>query len=190
MFSFFNKNKSFKLTKELLDLIPDSQKIDPVTHDLFREGDRIVICKNCKAILLKETWNYLKQCNYCYSEKTSNELILVERRTTSQINEIDEVIIEEEEGIKEIDLIVIIFPSGDAIDIELPIDATAGDIIEVFRDSDLLPEKVGEYKLVNKNNGNELDYTANMRTSKVRDGDTLILTPSNNSEVAAFARGP
>ena len=40
----------------------DEKRIDPITRARFKRGDRVVVCSNCKQVLLEETWT---ECDGC-----------------------------------------------------------------------------------------------------------------------------
>ena len=43
----------------------NQQRKDPITGDLIKENDEVVICSSCKSAFLKESWDYLgeEHCN-------------------------------------------------------------------------------------------------------------------------------
>ena len=45
---------------------------DPVTGEVFQEGNEVVFCARCKSAFLKESWEYLgkKHCNQIFTLKT------------------------------------------------------------------------------------------------------------------------
>ncbi len=46
---------------------------DPITGDLVKEGDKVVICASCKSAFLEGSWNYLGQ-QHCQQRETLNQI--------------------------------------------------------------------------------------------------------------------
>lgn len=47
----------------------NQERKDPITGDLIKENDEIVICSSCKSAFLKESWEYLRN-THCEQKKT------------------------------------------------------------------------------------------------------------------------
>lgn len=46
---------------------------DPITGDLIKEDDKVVICASCKSAFLEGSWNYLGQ-QHCQQKETLNQI--------------------------------------------------------------------------------------------------------------------
>ncbi|WP_338765597.1 hypothetical protein WAF17_01975 [Bernardetia sp. ABR2-2B] len=55
-------------TQEHFDFLNQERK-DPITGDLIKENDEIVICSSCKSAFLKESWEYLGS-THCEQKQT------------------------------------------------------------------------------------------------------------------------
>ncbi len=55
-------------TQNHFDFLNQDRK-DPITGDLIKENDEIVICSSCKSVFLKESWEYLGN-THCEQNKT------------------------------------------------------------------------------------------------------------------------
>ncbi|PTX61102.1 TIR domain-containing protein [Kordia periserrulae] len=51
-------------------------RIDPITRQLIRVGDKVVVCEKCKLVFLKETWIVSLNGIHCNQNKTLKELPL------------------------------------------------------------------------------------------------------------------
>ncbi|WP_291724805.1 hypothetical protein [Bernardetia sp.] len=54
-----------KLSTETHFEFLNEHRKDPITGDLIKENDEVVICSSCKSVFLKESWEYLgkEHCN-------------------------------------------------------------------------------------------------------------------------------
>ena len=50
------------------------QRTDPISKDLIRAGDEVVICKKCKTVFLKEIWEITLNGTHCSQTETLKEL--------------------------------------------------------------------------------------------------------------------
>ncbi|PIY07811.1 MAG: hypothetical protein COZ18_15535 [Flexibacter sp. CG_4_10_14_3_um_filter_32_15] len=54
-------------------LILQENRQDPITGDLIKEGDKVVICASCKSAFLEGNWKYLGQ-QHCQQKQTLNQI--------------------------------------------------------------------------------------------------------------------
>ena len=84
---------------------------------------------------------------------------------------------------KEINIIVRVMPNADDIEVSLPLQATARDIIESLLDSGLGIPKVDNqgnpisYEIVPKGNPNIMKETQTILDAKVQETDVLLMLP-------------
>lgn len=84
---------------------------------------------------------------------------------------------------REIEVIVRVLPNGDELDVSLPLNATATDVIETLLDSGSGIPRVDpqgnhySYSLVVKGQGTKLEGHETLGHARIYDGDVLLLTP-------------
>lgn len=61
-------------------LLADHRK-DPVTKELLKVGDEVVVCANCKTVYLKDVWVRSKNGNCCSQNKTADSIPNIEFST-------------------------------------------------------------------------------------------------------------
>lgn len=82
-----------------------------------------------------------------------------------------------------INVIVRILPSGDELDVELPLYSTGKEIINELLNADLGIEKQDPqgnpyiYQLIAKDTGREIMSEKSLNDTGVKEGQTLLLTP-------------
>jgi len=54
-------------------LILQENRQDPITGDLIKEGDKVVICASCKSAFLEGNWKYLGQ-QHCQQKQTLTQI--------------------------------------------------------------------------------------------------------------------
>ncbi len=64
-------------TQDYFDFLNQERK-DPITGDLIKENDKIVICASCKSAFLRESWIYINKRHCSQSKTLSNILKIVE----------------------------------------------------------------------------------------------------------------
>lgn len=84
---------------------------------------------------------------------------------------------------QEISVIVRVLPKNEDVDVNLPVEATAHDVIE-----SLLDEGVGvrvdqngqpvSYRLIPKGKNSEIDENESLGQAKIQNGDILLMTPT------------
>ncbi|MDX1908562.1 MAG: hypothetical protein SF053_16110 [Bacteroidia bacterium] len=81
-----------------------------------------------------------------------------------------------------IGLTIRIMPSGEELDVELPLYSTGKEIIDELLNQQVIPRNSPEgdpyvYKLASKSLGGELSQEKSLFDMNIRDKDTLLLTP-------------
>ena len=81
-----------------------------------------------------------------------------------------------------ISLIVRLLPSGDELDVELPLYSTGKEIVNELLDAEVAPKFDPQgnpyiYKLISKATGKEIVPEKTLHSLTIREGDTLLLTP-------------
>ena len=82
-----------------------------------------------------------------------------------------------------ISVIIRLMPSGDELDVELPLYSTGREIIEELKNGNLVPPNDPQgnpytYKLVSKESGMEVVPEKSLFNLGVQDGNTLLLMPT------------
>jgi uncharacterized ubiquitin-like protein YukD len=81
-----------------------------------------------------------------------------------------------------INVVIRLIPSGDELDVELPLFTTGKEIVDELLDADAAPRTDYQgnpyvYRLVSKATGKEVSPEKSLMDIGVREGDTLLLTP-------------
>ena len=181
MLNFFRKVKRFKVTKELLSIIPESQKLDPLTLSKLQEGDKIVICRMCKKVYNLKTWKHFKKCILCDSMETSKELIILFSPKIPDKNSVIEQPsnrpLSPKTNADKIAIIVKLKHTDLEISIKLPLITRVEDLIEKLIDENVIPKDIDKFSLLNENTGRELLYKYTFGFQGVSEGDTIIISP-------------
>jgi len=67
-------NNAHKLT-EAHRWFADGIRHDPMTHKVFRIGDRVVVCSRCKLVCKESTWDEMGRCSQCGNEATQAQFV-------------------------------------------------------------------------------------------------------------------
>ncbi|MEL7120631.1 MAG: EsaB/YukD family protein [Bacteroidota bacterium] len=83
---------------------------------------------------------------------------------------------------EEISITVRIMPTGDEVEVELPLSTTGGEIIESLLDANYAPKTDPEggpitYELISKMSNSKIGNDKTLQDVRVRAGETLYLTP-------------
>ena len=183
MFSFFKKYKSFKINQEVFSKLPSSQKRDPITTDSFKIGDKIVVCDNCGTIHHESTWDALGSCANCNYAKSAYEL------NFNKINPPFKNIVKKRSKEKAptfksdvISLFVRILPSGDELEVELPIYTTGKEIKKELLNSGIVStldtyQNSVDYQLIFKRKNIVILDNKTIYDLGIENGDTIYLAP-------------
>lgn len=83
---------------------------------------------------------------------------------------------------KEISVIVRVKPSNEDVDVNLPLNATASDVIETLLDNGIGSKKDDEgndmtYQLVPKGKNTPIEEDETLSKAQIQDGDVLLMLP-------------
>jgi len=82
----------------------------------------------------------------------------------------------------EIDVLVRVLPGNDEVDVTLPVNATASDVIETLLDNGIAERmdasgNMISYKLVAKGKNETIDEEETLEAARIQKGDILLMTP-------------